>query len=523
MSSRHVDTLIVGAGTAGCVLAHRLSQDPAHSVALVEAGPDFGPAGDGRWPEAIASWGHGIGHHDWGHQTEIAGRRLPYFAGKVIGGSSATNQAGMSMGLRRDYDRWVELGNPGWGFDDLLPCFHLVERLEEDAPMRGRRGMVPVQRLPGDTPLALDVQAAAVGLGLPAVTDVSGPDTLVGVGGATRNLRGRTRYSSAAAYLDPARDRANLAILSDTIVESLIWKNGAVSGAHVRGGRTGAIGAIGAIGADRIVLAAGAIGSPVLLQRSGIGDPPELRAILGSTASIHPLPGVGRNLRDHCGVMMLHLLRAGAIDRLFAGAPADGLVTRAGVLMRVSSDPLADAFDHDVICAHPSIRPERREEERLISRVFHVQPECEGSVTIASGEAGTPPRIDTGFGGARDVADIARVVEWVRRLAATEPLAGWLEQEQRPGPDVRGDALTAWVRDSIEPYFHPVGTCKLGPASDPMAVVDPTGRVHGFENLYVADASVMPTIPRGMINLTVYAIAEKIAAGLTPAARTTSG
>lgn len=510
MATRHFDTLIIGAGTAGCVLAHRLSQDPTHSVALVEAGPDFGHAEGGAWPEAITFWGHGIGHYDWGHQTRIADRTVSYFAGKVVGGSSATNQAGISMGLRSDYDRWLELGNAGWGFDDLLPYFQHVERLEDDgAPLRGRHGMVPVQRLPADTPLARDVQAAAVDLGVPAVNDVSGPDTPFGVGGATRNLRGRRRYSSAAVYLDPARDRANLTILSDTLVESLVWKGGVVSGA-----RLGAASGPSGIAADRVVVAAGAIGSPMLLQRSGIGDPPALRAILGAASPVHALPGVGKNLRDHCGVMMLHLLRVGAADRLFDGAPPDGLLTRAGILLRVPSDPGMAAFDHDVICAHPSTRPEQREDERLITRVFLVQPECAGQLTIVSGDSRAPPHIEFGFGGARDVAAIARVVEWVRRLVRVERLASWLEREVRPGGDVRDLALVDWIRDNMDPYYHATGTCRLGPARDPLAVVDPTGRVHGFDNLYVADASIMPTIPRGMINLTVYAIAEKIAAGL---------
>jgi choline dehydrogenase len=517
MRGSHVSTLIVGGGTAGCVLANRLSADPDHQVALVEAGPDFGPADSGRWPEAIAltpsprSWPM-LGHHDWGYQAEVAGRRLPYFAGKVMGGSSATNMNGIAMGLRRDYQRWVALGNPGWSFDDLLPYFQRVERLEnDDVPLRGREGQVPVQRFGLDGPLLDDLRAAAVDAGVPAIADVTGPDAVVGIGGATRNVRGRRRFSSASAYLDPARGRANLTIVADALVESLTWRGGRAIGALVRAGDTTT-----QLTADRVIVSAGVLGSPLLLQRSGIGDPALLRPILGESAPIHALPGVGKNLHDHYGATIHHQMSADGADRLYADEPPEGL-TAFTAFLRVASDPSLDAHDHDIIVGFPPFRIPVRELQQIRWRVFLVQPESEGSIAISGREATAPPRIETGFGGERDLAAIARAVGWVRRLAGHPRLAGWIESEIVPGPSIGPDALPGWLRDHLDCYYHPTGTCRMGPATDPMAVADASGRVHGFDNLFVADASLMPTIPRGMINLTVYAMAEKIADGLAHA------
>lgn len=517
MHGRHVSTLIIGGGTAGCVLANRLSTDPDHQVALVEAGPDFGPADGGRWPDAIAftppprTWPV-LGHHDWGYQAEMAGRSAPYFAGKVMGGSSATNMFGIAVGLRRDYDRWAALGNPGWGFDDLLPYFQRVERLENDpAPLRGHDGVLPVRRIPPDTALLEDLFAAAAEANLPAVADVTGPDALVGIGGPTRNVRGRSRFHSAAAYLDPARARRNLTIVADAVVETLEWRGDTATGAVVRTGETTTT-----ISADRVVVSAGVLGSPLLLQRSGIGDPAHLRAILGQSARIHPLPGVGKNLHDHYGASLHHLLSTAGVERLFAGDPTDDL-TGFSAILRVASDPALDAHDLDIHVTHPPFRIPVREFQQIRWRIFLVQPESEGSIAITAPAAGAPPRIETGFGGERDRAVIARAIGWARRLADHPRLASWIERETLPGPAVGASELPAWLGDHLECYFHPTGTCKMGPAADPAAVVDAGGKVHGFGNLFVADASIMPTIPRGMIALTVYAIAEKIADGLTGA------
>lgn len=505
----HAGTIIIGGGTAGCVLAHRLSADETHPVVLIEAGPDFGPNDSGRWPDAIHLANLSVGHHDWGYQTRLAGRSVPYPRGKVMGGSSATNLAGVSMGLRQDYDRWGE-ANPGWGFDDLLPYFRAVERLENDgAPLRGRDGMLPVQRLPAATPLLADVAVAAAAAGIPASPDVTGPDTAIGMGGVTRNIRGPVRFSSAAAYLDPARGRPNLTILADTTAVDLELDGARVTGVRIREGNT-----TRTITADRVVLAAGAIGSPILLQRSGIGDPTLIENSLGRSV-VHALPGVGKNLLDHHGVFMANLLVPGAVERLLEEAPAESPLGRSAMLIRVASDPALEAHDHDVLCFHP-LRPSvERAAEILGWRVFLVTPQSAGSVAAASVDPDVDPRIETGFGADADVARIAGAVAWVRELTAHPKLAPWLEREVTPGARARGADLAGWIRENIKLYFHPVGSCKLGPASDPMAVVGADGRVHGIDNLYVADASVMPSIPRGMIILTVYAIAEKVAAGLT--------
>jgi choline dehydrogenase len=515
------DVVVVGAGTAGCVLAARLSEEPGRRVALIEAGPDFGPAAGGGWPAEIAGdrWVAHETEFDWGYRAPLSGRPQPYLRGRVVGGSSAINALGINWGLRQDYDGWAARGLEGWDFEGLLPAFRRVERLVEDegaGPIepadaeRGRDGALPVTRIDRGSPYLDAFAAACERAGLPLV-DPAGPNAAVGYGAMTRNVVGGRRVHAAAAYLDPARDRPNLTILAETEVDRIEWAAGRARSLAARGP-----GGPLTIEADRIVLAGGAVGSPILLQRSGIGPAELLRRVLGPDAALHALPGVGRRLLDHFGVRFAFLASADARSRL----EATGGPRRGSIAARLTSDRSLDAYDITVSAAQdldgllPVERVGGLGEDALIFPfiAWHVQPRSVGRVEIRSAEPAVPPLIDHGFGADEDIEALARGIEWGRERARDAALASWLGGELQPGAAVEGAALRDWVRDHLSFYFHAVGTCAMGPADEPDAVVDATGRVRGFENLYVADASVMPTIPRGMIHLSVYAVAEKLAA-----------
>jgi choline dehydrogenase len=464
------DVVVVGGGTAGCVLASRLSERPDRRVCLIEAGPDYGPYRDGRWPADLLDARTLAATHAWGPSED--GRSL---GGRVLGGSSAVNACMVVAGSPADYDEWGH----GWSYESLLPHLRTARAELRTAPTNTDR--------PVSSHLAfLDAAQAA---GFPLLEDASDPERPVGVTAFPANVADGVRWNAAFAYLDPARGRPNLTIVADTVVDRVELDGTRAMGVLAADGRR--------VPARTVVLAAGAYFSPAILLRSGIGPADELRAL--GIGVVSDLP-TGSRLLDHYGTTVAWM----ASERLEAEAreqaAGPGLVEPHVLLKAASSRCPPGEWDLHVLSWISQAEDGRYE---AAATVFHMKPLSVGSVRLRSRDPREPPVIERGFlQREEDLATILEGFEIARRLAATPPLRELVGEELRPG-----DAETeAYVRGTVRGYYHPAGTCALG------AVVDGDGRVHGVEGLLVADASVMPTIPRANTNLTTAAIAERIAA-----------
>jgi choline dehydrogenase len=465
LDNNHFDVVVVGAGSAGCASTARLVEQGAR-VCLVEAGPDYGPHRSGRWPPELLDAHKGPGTHDWGF-TEVS-------CARVVGGCSAHNYCMAVWGPPEDYDAWGKAGNRGWAYERLRPLMRRVEAAVSSHPY-------------ATDELASWHQAFAAAAGAKPHNNV--------------NVKDGVRWNAAFAFLDPVRGRGNLEIRSNLLADRLTILNAQARALVCRRGRE-----LVEIRADRFLLTTGAFGSPLLLMRSGIGPAAELKR--WKVPMQAEIPGVGENLHDHPGVAVEFEPSQEAVGTL-ASDVSRGRFWEAQVIIPSRSRGARSGFDLHLV----PFQTISGFDVSLSVLAYNLAPLSRGRVTLGGKYPRRKPAIDFRFlSEARDADVLVDGVLQIRRLASKTAPAEAIEREGAPGKRISSEAgLRAYVRHNVEGYSHPVGTCKMGPSSDEAAVVDATGRVRGIGNLFVADASIMPVIPRANPNLTCMLIGLKVA------------
>ena len=479
------DIVVVGGGTAGCVLAARLSEDPARTVCLLEAGPDYGAFAAGRWPDAMLDPRRLVFTHDWG----TGGEDDRSLGACVIGGSSAHNVCVAVHGSPADYDEW----GPEWSYDLFAPCLERVAQTLRTADVNTDH----------PAPFHDAFLAAARAAGFAMLDDPNDPGQPVGVARFPANVVDGVRWNAAFAYLDPARDRPNLTIRGSSLVDRVVFEGTRAARVVVSNGEH--------INAECIVLASGAYFTPAILLRSGVGPPDDLRSL--GIEVVADLP-VGAVLLDHHGTAAAWEPSDRLSVETVGHEAAHGPLFEPHTLLKAASTSCpAGSWDLHLL---PWLTPVTGQPGRFdpTVAVFHMKPLSAGRLRLVSTAPAALPLVERGFltyPGDLDV--IAEGIALARDLAATEPLRSLLGAESRPG----AKAVEEYIRATARNYFHPAGTCAIG------SVVDQHGGVLGLDGLVIADASVMPTVPRANTNVSTAAVAERIAETLSVARFARSG
>ena len=520
------DFVVVGAGSAGCAVASRLSENGRYTVALVEAG------GRDTYPWIHIPIGYfrtmGNPNTDWCYHTEsdpgLNGRAIKWPRGKVLGGSSSINGLLYVRGQDEDFNHWAQLGNKGWAWEDVLPFFQKAEHWEGDAHEdRGKGGPLNVSENQVERDVVAAWIDAAVEAGYPHNPDYNAGDQ-EGVGYFQMTMKNGKRCSSAVAYLKPARNRKNLTILTKCMTLGLLTEGKTATGikARYKGEEI-------EIKARReVVLSAGAIGSPQILMTSGIGDPADLTK--HGINVIHKLEGVGKNLQDHLQARPVYKCTSGSINTdsrnplKLVGMAFEYALRRSGPMAMAASlgtgflksDPALDRPDiqfhiQPFSADNPADGPHRF--SAFTASVLQLRPESAGNLELTSASMEDYPKIHPNYLATKTDCDtLVRGIKIARKICNTDPLKSMITEEFNPGPKVADnddDAILDWARSHSTTIYHPTGTCKMG--QDKMAVVDERLRVHGMKNLRVADASIMPVITSGNTNAPAIMIGEKIA------------
>ena len=521
------DFIVVGAGSAGAAVAHRLSENPRNRVLLLEAGRASHP-----WSRIPAGAAKLISNPaaNWLYTSEpdanTNGRRIPVPRGRLLGGSSAINGNAFVRGQRQDFDTWAQLGNRGWSYQDVLPFFKRMESYEGgDETHRGRSGPLRVTNPPPTDPLFKALIKAAAEVGIPYNSDYNG-EHQEGIAMSQATIANGRRMSTAHCYIDPIRKRRNLRIETNASTDALLLEGKRCMGVRYRVGDS----AREARATREVVVSAGAVNSPQLLELSGIGQADRLRG-LGIEVR-HALPGVGENLRDHYAPRTRWAIDAKGVTYNDRGRGL-GLVRQAiqwalrgdGMLGMVSAPVRAFVRSRegleapDLLLGWVPMLTEMRPKGPVISvesgltcYAHPMRPESTGTIHITSADPRRAPEIRFNFLSAAIDAELTvRAIRIAREIMYAPALASMKVRELGPGRERTTDEeILDWVRQVGETTYHPVGTCKMG--SDAMAVVDERLRVRCIQGLRVADASIMPTLTSGNTNAPAIMIGEKAAA-----------